>query len=911
MSSLSKAAKSLWGKKAIKNGQELWLPLIAHLIDTKNVINWLYNHWLSDKEQLIIESSLPNQNIHALVKFLGCVHDYGKCIPAFQGKPSYQRSKVLDQDLLERLLRQGLSSIKLVSMEKSPHAVAGEALLERAGLNESVGAIIGGHHGMPQKTSPFDQIINYTSNYFGSDQNQKIKEKWQRVQSELLNYILEICGYNNIKDVPPVSQPVAVILEGLLIMADWLASSEYLNYDVQKPLFPLISLNAGFDDLDMTARFEDAINTWAVNDEWYPQKVTNIEKHYQKRWGFEPRSVQEKMSAVIGKTKDPGMIIIEAPMGIGKTEIALTAAEQLGFSAGENGFFMGLPTQATSNAMFERIDQWLKQVAESEHAKLPIKLMHGKAQFNPIYRAIPIAENIDSDSDSDADSAVVVNSWFTGKKTILNEFSVGTIDNLLLMGLKQKHLFLKHLGLANKIVVIDEVHAYDVYMTSYLKKVLRWLGAYHVPVIALSATLPKQKRNELLQAYCKGKFGTKHFQAESGWENEQSYPLLSILDGKKMVQVNHFEQESFNKISVHIRRLKADDMDLVNKISATIEKGGIAGVIVNTVRRAQQLARLMPKGIPTLILHSAYLSSDRTKREQKLQNLIGKNGKRPKRLIVIGTQVLEQSLDIDFDVLFTDIAPMDLILQRIGRLHRHQIERPVGLQQPDVYILGINSFGDYGDANEAIYAKYLLMKTDHFLPNQIKLPTDISPLVQTVYDPENDEEVHDLDEAKSEFEDQISKLKKKAAVFQIAPPRPRRTIHGWLGDSPQNLDKDEVRAQAAVRDIKDTLEVVLLQKNESGFCLLDGRKLEKVSSKIIAEQTIRLPAAVTPNIDEAISSLEDITSKNFSYWQKDIWLRGSLALVLDKNLTANFNGWTLSYSSKLGLSYEKEGEKGE
>ncbi len=101
------------------------------------------------------------------------------------------------------------------------------------------------------------------------------------------------------------------------------------------------------------------------------------------------------------------------------------------------------------------------------------------------------------------------------------------------------------------------------------------------------------------------------------------------------------------------------------------------------------------------------------------------------------------------------------------------------------------------------------------------------------------------------------------------------------------------------------------KKNESGFCLLDGRKLEKVSSKIIAEQTIRLPAAVTPNIDEAISSLEDITSKNFSYWQKDIWLRGSLALVLDKNLTANFNGWTLSYSSKLGLSYEKEGEKGE
>lgn len=333
MSSLSNTAKSLWGKKSIKNEQELWLPLIAHLIDTKNVINWLYNHWLSGKERLIIESSLPNQNIHSLVKFLGCVHDYGKCTPAFQEKPSYQRSKILDQDLLERLLRHGLNSVKLVSMNKSPHAVAGEALLERVGLNESVGAIIGGHHGMPQKTSPFDQIINYTSNYFGSDQNQKIKEKWQKVQSELLDYILQICGYKNIKDIPSVSQPIAVILEGLLIMADWLASGEYLNDDVQEPLFPLIPLNKGFDDLDMTARFENAINNWAVNDEWYPQRVTNIEKHYQKRWGFEPHSVQEKMSEVIGKTKDPGMIIIEAPMGIGKTEIALTAAEQLGFSA--------------------------------------------------------------------------------------------------------------------------------------------------------------------------------------------------------------------------------------------------------------------------------------------------------------------------------------------------------------------------------------------------------------------------------------------------------------------------------------------------------------------------------------------------------------------------------------------------
>ncbi len=140
--------------------------------------------------------------------------------------------------------------------------------------------------------------------------------------------------------------------------------------------------------------------------------------------------------------------------------------------------------------------------------------------------------------------------------------------------------------------------------------------------------------------------------------------------------------------------------------------------------------------------------------------------------------MLEQSLDIDFDVLFTDIAPVDLILQRMGRLHRHDIHRPTGLATPTTYVLGINAFGDYGDANEAIYEKYWLMKTDHFLPETVKLPADISPLVQAVYDPVTDKEVSEIEEASAQTEQAEKIAKRKARVYQIAVPKEHENLYG-------------------------------------------------------------------------------------------------------------------------------------
>ena len=155
---------------------------------------------------------------------------------------------------------------------------------------------------------------------------------------------------------------------------------------------------------------------------------------------------------------------------------------------------------------------------------------------------------------------------------------------------------------------------------------------------------------------------------------------------------------------------------------------------------------------------------------------------------------------------------MDLILQRIGRLHRHQIKRPLKLACPQVFIMGINSWGDYGDANEAIYDKYLLMKTDYFLPDQITLPIDISCLVQKVYSKENDSEIGGISQVKQNYLDKRKKLRKRASVFQIKPPLINFNIHGWLDNNQPGVSKNEERAQAAVRDTKETIEILLLKK---------------------------------------------------------------------------------------------------
>lgn len=916
MNEFSRQELALWGKKGDKDGEYFWLPLIAHLMDAKNVIGFLYMHWLDDGQRKLIEKNLGPKAAN-IVQFLGYVHDIGKATPAFQTKQSRWNNPDLDHEIVEHLLKAGFKEIndKLPMAEKSPHNFAGEAILLNYGVEPSFAALLGGHHGTScsGNRNLKRDIIDHTANYYQRDHDGDIQQMWKKIQQDFFEFGLKECDLT-VSEIPAIEQEVAVELEGLLIMADWLASSEYFDEDKNKPMFTLIPLTDEdfvFDRKQLKQRFQRAIKTWFVDGSWIPQRIANIDNYFENIWNFSPRNVQKTMLSKIQSSIDPGIVVIEAPMGIGKTEIALAAAQQIAAVKGKSGVFVGLPTQATSNAMFSRVRDWLDRIGQLQGDSFSINLAHSKAGFNLDFSKLPQAENLDFEED---ETSVSVNRWFVGKKSVLSKFNVGTVDNLLQMGLKQRHLFLKHLGFSDKVVIIDEVHSYDAYMSSYLKKVLSWLGAYDVPVILLSATLPYETREGLVSEYLSGKYSisVKKIASTLDFTKKTEYPLLTFSDGEKIEQVADFKQSTQKKIEVV--RLNLDETNLAKDILAKVENGGVAGIVVNTVARAQQLAELiksLDQDMPVLILHSAFLAPDRAKIEKNLQKLIGKSQEdRPEKLIVIGTQVLEQSLDIDFDVLFTDIAPMDLILQRIGRLHRHKRVRPSGLEKARVFISGIQGFGEYGDANESIYSKYILMKTDYYLPDELIIPADISKLVNLTYSSEifdqsdlSSDSIEKLEMAKKDEELFIEKEKQKAKNFQIAKPKSKKLIRGWL-----DLKKpvNDLVGDASVRDIEDSIEVILVKKVNDEFMLLDGENIENVDSAKIASETIRLPRRLTFDIEATISELEKETRSLFADWKIDPWLKKSLVLCLDKHNSTHFNGYKVIYKPELGLVCEKE-----
>lgn len=293
-------------------------------------------------------------------------------------------------------------------------------------------------------------------------------------------------------------------------------------------------------------------------------------------------------------------------------------------------------------------------------------------------------------------------------------------------------------------------------------------------------------------------------------------------------------------------------------------------------------------------------------------SIIGKDGKRPKNKIVIGTQVLEQSLDIDFDVLITELAPVDLLLQRTGRLHRHGIERPEKFKIPTVHIFGVNENTElFDEGTSYIYSKYILAKTVQVLKNEIVIPKDISKLVQKVYDEgKNKENSQEMNRLKEEYE--INKKKKEiaAAAFRLDKVKKFKklpTLHGWISNSDNCSD-----GEAQVRDIEERIEVIALKKVGSGYGTF-SKKID-ISSEIynsevakqILKQTMILPSKFSYKISSTIKSLEKMRKEKLKLWDMQPWLNGELAIIFDENNKANINGTILEYSEKYGLKIEEK-----
>ncbi len=905
-----------WAKKDEKNSLFYWLPLRQHLEDTKGIAALLWEHYLGDGQRKIIVDALDSshkEKAKDLLLFLALVHDLGKCTPAFQSKKAYRNSDDLDIILLEKLERagfDGISSISLTSSSKTPHNIASQYLLEKYGVGDDISSIVGAHHGKPVDTNTI--ILNqksYKSNYFQSENKEdSIYKKWKNAQESIFAWALKESQFESVNDLPKVKQAGQVILSALLIMADWIASNQ--------EFFPLISVEEDRVP-DRENRAKNAFCKWQKTFIWEPEYDYDYFSMYKKRFGFSPRNIQEKLSDVIDNVEQAGIFILEAPMGIGKTEASLIAAEQLAYKTGRNGIFFGLPTQATSNGIFPRIYEWLDSIAKEQDEDRQLRLSHGKAYLNDKYINIAKGVNIDDET-----ANVVVNEWFSGRKTSsLDDFVVGTVDQFLMLALKQKHLALRHLGFSKKVVIIDEVHAYDAYMSQYLLQAIKWMGTYRVPILILSATLPSERRIKLIKNYMLG-MGIKTDKKELEKLKTDSYPLITYNDGSKLCQISEFEKSKSKEVKI----IKLEEDSLFDLLEDELSEGGVVGIIVNTVKRAQNLAKDLSSRFGedmVELLHSSFISTERVKKENYLLDMIGAKASRPDKKIIVGTQVIEQSLDIDFDIMLSDLAPMDLLIQRMGRLHRHDIKRPEKHKNAKFYVLGTNDAFEFESGSAYVYGEYILARTQYYLPRFINMPDDISKLVQKVYDFGEDICIYseELKEKygifKREHNDRIKSKERKAKNYRIANPVLKKSILnkesliGWINNSIVN--ESEEKANAQVRDIENTIEVIVLKKIGDGYGFFGNDKdisneiLDNKLAKNIAKNTISLPESLSKfyNIDKTIDFLEKYTLKNLSSWQKSIWLKGSLGIIFDDNNEFIIENTKIKYDCKYGIFVER------
>lgn len=918
MNRLSKELAAAVAKSDRESGND-WLPFWMHSFDTAGIMEKLAQKRLPESisDYLCAECG-GREKLFSTLKFCALVHDIGKLTIVFQSRIYDAVDFSPFADCVE-LPKSG----SLVNASDTPHALASEAILLKLGCREGVASIAGAHHGRPSALADVcDQIsgaCTAVENFYGK--RGKYRQLFESLWKEWIDFSLECAGFSELSDLPDMAVPAQVVISGMLVTADWIASNT--------TYFPLISADQKGEFGDYPKRIENAWTTIGFPNMWESKARFGLDDEaFKERFGFLPNPTQADIISTATDAESSGIYIIEAPMGLGKTEAALALSEILAARAGAGGMFFGMPTQATSNGIFPRLEKWAGGLAEDEQTLLAIKLAHGNAALNEDYRELFTGH---SNLNIESDSGLIVHDWFSGRKqTLLSDFVIGTVDQLLMAALKQKHVMLKHFGLSGKVVVVDECHAYDAYMSQYLDMAIKWLGIYKVPVIILSATLPEKRRAELIEAYTDSeKRRAKHTEAhvdktiaDEAWKHSLAYPLLTYTE-KNFVKQKALSFSGEQK-EISVKTIYRDEVTA--RAGYAAERGGCVGVIVNTVRKAQEIAAELQSAFPkaeVIIMHAQFIMTDRAKREEQILKRVGKHSTPESRrgLIIVGTQVLEQSLDLDFDLMITELCPMDLLLQRTGRLHRHNRVRPQGLETACCFVLD-ETDDSFDSGSAAIYGEWLLMRTRALLPNKLTIPSDIPLLVQQTYDETNNEMLGELTEGmkKAQEENKLRTGKKRSSAenYLISKPSNKKGkgLDGWLDNDikPNN----EQTGEKAVRDGDPSVDVIALMRDREGLIRIIADKSETIipadrppsreEALLIARQKLRLPGFFGRRwkIDDTIEQLETETQNVFSAWQDSALLKEEVVLLFDEDLNADLAGVQLHYDIKTGLTYVKE-----
>lgn len=886
-----------WGKAQPKNPETpTWHPLAYHALDVAAVADALLAKDLRRLEQLAYRLGVQTEALHRLFVFLIALHDIGKLSRYFQAKSDLG---------------------PLGSLPNAPHTAhddVGYALMLDSEFDlapllarffdvdldgDIVLAAVAGHHGEPPTdlSNPKHGQSNHWLNGFGSKEISDVRAFVEATASLF----------------PPLSPPLSFgenaklmswYLAGLTNVSDWIGSSQHW-FEYQRPTLNLADY---WQHAQSCAR--QAVEEAGILP---ATSLANVDpKHLLPQLGDHPLSPLQEAACTCVLPSGPTLMLIEDVTGAGKTEAALIVAARLMAERRAAGLFFALPTMATANAMYERLAATYRRMFETNTTP-SLVLAHGKRALHDGFcdSILDLASNnadehvyagSRDETRSDVTASAACAAWIADdrRKVFLADVGIGTIDQALLGVLPSRFQALRLWGLSDRVLIIDEAHTYDAFVGRELENLLEFHAALGGSAIILSATLSTAARDRLAAAFQRG------LGCERSPITVLDYPLLSVISSTGVTSQSVSSRPEIAR-ALAVQRIATVD-EAVRHALTLSHRGACVAWIRNTVDDAIDAADMLRSaGLDPILLHSRFAMMDRLRIEAKVQQLLGKNSSPEQRrgIVLVGTQILEASLDYDCDGMISDLAPIDMLIQRAGRLWRHphrnharpiaEAERAFMLLSPDpAHVADADWYRTLSPGGAAVYGDHgYVWRTANTLERikQISTPAGIRNLLADVYD--QSDAPQQLQRSSLDADD------KRFAARSIAANACLEVAKGYNGNN-LTWTTDQI---IATRLSEGPTVAFRLARRENGgivpWCSLQDAGGSLARAWALSECSV--PQRKASGVPEPKGTLAAEISAAKATWSK--WEREQPLIVLDDAGTGVWQGIVLADETKRNVYY--------
>ena len=738
---------SYWGKARPQNPSGPAYHLLAyHSLDVAAVSRVLLQRDGQLRRRLAANTALDESCLISLITFFLSLHDLGKFADGFQN---------LRPDLFSTL-RGRVSRKDYTVRHDSLGNYVWRALVWPKGWDEAWFRLrdgemydwqdvltpwmqsATGHHGAPPQVQPHGLPLSLAENFDPEAQAASLTFAHQLAEFFLQDSRQTLTWSDGLEEI---FKHTSWLVAGLAVLSDWIGSNT-LHFPYRVDVMPLAEYWTQY----ALPQAELAVQASGILPP-QPSRQTGMRALFPEIEA--PSPLQEYVSSC-EISLGPQLFILEEATGSGKTEAALTIAHRLMAAELAEGIFMALPTMATANAMYERLERAYQRMYDGKEPA-SLVLAHSKRHLSARFQESLGLERQSRDQnytpdDETASSRCVT--WLADnrKKALLAAVGVGTVDQALLAVLPVRHQSLRLLGLGRSVLIVDEVHAYDPYMHTLLCNLLRFHAAQGGSAVLLSATLPRKTRLELADSFAQA-LGSSLLSLE-----KTDYPLATHVSFRSAAEVS-IKSRSNTERTVIIAMVH-EEATVEERLRLAVRRGQCACWIRNTVDDAVTAYRRLVEDLGdenVILFHARFAMGDRLAIEAEVLRLFG-NGSKPEDRagkVLVATQVVEQSLDLDFDFMVSDLAPVDLLIQRAGRLHRHHRgdrgkTTLLVLTPPLIVKPGRNWYADLFPRGAYVYPSHgQLWLTARLLTamGQFRMPNDARGLVEAVFGEEQQDEI--------------------------------------------------------------------------------------------------------------------------------------------------------------------------